>query len=215
MEERASGIIIRTRALTETSLIVHFLSADLGRIALVARGARRPKSPFAGKLDLFYEGDISFSRSRKSELHNLREVALRDVHAALRKDLSRLNAAAYYTVLLEQGTETETPIPEFHQLCRDVLQALDLRAPSAGFVFALELKLLLALGAAPSASVSEGARQLLNAYETLPLTAAHELPLPQPLKVELNNFLRRAIGTALERLPGQRERLLQSLEAAG
>src|SRR5678816_84142 len=100
MEERASGIILRTRPLTETSLIVHWLTPEQGRIAVVAKGARRPKSPFAGKLDLFYEGDFSFSRSRKSDLHNLREVTLLVLHRRLREDLACLNAATYCVVLI-------------------------------------------------------------------------------------------------------------------
>ena len=81
MIESTHGIILRTRPLTETSLIVNWLTPDLGRIATVAKGARRPKSPFAGKLDLFYTAEFSFSRSRSSELHNLREVKL---HASRR-----------------------------------------------------------------------------------------------------------------------------------
>ena len=69
MIETATGIILRTRPLTETSLIVHWLTPDFGRLATVAKGARRPKSPFAGQLDLFYAADFSFSRSRSSDLH--------------------------------------------------------------------------------------------------------------------------------------------------
>src|SRR3954468_17723898 len=105
MEERSTGIILRTRPLTETSLIVHWLTPDVGRIATVAQGARRPKSPFRGKLDLFYEADFSFARSRKSELHNLREVVLSDTHGALRENLGWLQQASYFTALVEQTTE--------------------------------------------------------------------------------------------------------------
>ena len=87
MSESASGIILRTRLLTETSLIVHWLTAKSGRIATVAKGARRAKSPFLGKLDLFYEADFSFGRSRRSDLHILREVILRETHGAIRTDI--------------------------------------------------------------------------------------------------------------------------------
>ena len=41
MDERTSGIILRTRPLTETSLIVQWITPDLGRVATVAKGARR------------------------------------------------------------------------------------------------------------------------------------------------------------------------------
>ena len=84
MIESTQGIILRTRPLTETSLIIHWLTPDLGRIATVAKGARRAKSPFAGKLDLFYLVDFSFSRSRRSDLHTLREVSLRETHGEIR-----------------------------------------------------------------------------------------------------------------------------------
>src|SRR6267142_5763160 len=102
MSENATGIILRTRPLTETSLIVHWLTPDLGRLATVAKGARRPKSPFRGKLDLFYEADFSFARSRKSELHTLREVVLRETHAQLREDLRWIQQASYGAGFIEQ-----------------------------------------------------------------------------------------------------------------
>src|SRR6266545_4502888 len=111
MDEKTLGLILRTRPLTETSLIVHWLTPELGRIATVAKGARRPKSPFRGKLDLFYEAEFSFSRSKRSELHNLREVMLRDTHSVLREDMARLQQASYASTLIEQTTETETPLP--------------------------------------------------------------------------------------------------------
>ena len=79
MIQSATGMILRTRPLTETSLILHWLTPDFGRIATVAKGARRPKSPFLGKLDVFYLADFSFSRSRRSDLHALREVSLREL----------------------------------------------------------------------------------------------------------------------------------------
>ena len=114
--ETASGIILRTRLLTETSLIVHWLTPELGRVATVAKGARRPKSPFAGKLDLFYAAEFSFSRSRHSDLHNLREVKLHETHGAIRTDIVKLQQAAYAASCVELATETETPLPEVFAL---------------------------------------------------------------------------------------------------
>ena len=114
MEERASGIILRTRPFTETSLVVEWLTEDAGRSSTVAKGARRPKSPFIGKLDLFYEADFSFVRSQKSELHTVREVQLRNTHARLREELAWVHQASYFARLIERGTEKETEIPEVH-----------------------------------------------------------------------------------------------------
>src|ERR1039457_4817702 len=124
MIESTSGIILRTRPLTETSLIVHWLTPALGRVATVAKGARRPKSPFAGKLDLFYTADFSFGRSDHSDLHNLREVKLLETHGNIREDIVKLQQAAYAVSFLEQSTETETPLPEIFKLMQGFLTAL-------------------------------------------------------------------------------------------
>jgi DNA repair protein RecO (recombination protein O) len=149
MIERAQGVILRTRLLTETSLIVHWLTHESGRISTVAKGARRTKSPFRGKLDLFYEGEFSFNRSRRSDLHTLHEVSLRDTHEALRRDLAYLHQASYCAGLIEQTTETETPIPEILQLFREFLGVLPTSRSQARNIFAFELKLLRVLGLEP------------------------------------------------------------------
>ena len=124
MIETAAGLVLRTRLLTETSLIVHWLTPALGRLATVAKGARRPKSPFHGKLDLFYLADFSFSRSRRSELHTLREVGLRQTHGGLREDLGLLQQACYCAALVELATEMKTPLGGVFELMMGLLGQL-------------------------------------------------------------------------------------------
>src|SRR5436189_3767767 len=128
-DERSTGLILRTRLLTETSLIVHWLTPELGRLATVAKGARRPKSPFGGKLDLFYVADFSFSRSRVSELHNLREIALRETHEYLRRDLRFLQQASYCVRLIELATETDTPLGSVFDTIQGFLSVLPKAQP--------------------------------------------------------------------------------------
>lgn len=147
--ERSTGIVLRTYPLSETSLIVRWLTPDFGRIDTAAKGARRPKSPFRGKLDLFYEADFSFARSRRSELHTLREVTLRTTHPALREEMGRLQQASYCVALVEQTTEKETPLPEVFALLRGFLLHMAQRAPRPRAVFAFELKLLREQGLQP------------------------------------------------------------------
>ena len=142
MIERATGLVLRTRPLTETSLIVHWLTPELGRVATVAKGARRPKSPFRGKLDLFYSAAFSFQRSRRSSLHTLREVMLQSPHVALRTDFAKLRQATYAALLIEQVTEEETPLPELHALLGELLDILEANPARPEFLLAFEFKLL-------------------------------------------------------------------------
>ena len=146
MIETATGLVLRTRLLTETSLIVHWLTPSLGRLATVAKGALRPKSPFRGKLDLFYLADFSFSRSRRSDLHTLREISLRETHPALRQELACLRQASYCAALIEQATETETPLPAIFDLMLGLLHYLGAHGPGPQALFAFELRLLSELG---------------------------------------------------------------------
>lgn len=165
MIETATGLVLRTRPLTETSLIVQWLTPELGRLATVAKGARRPKSPFRGKLDLFYLADFSFARSRRSELHTLREVSLRETHSVLRQDLAALQQASYCAALVEQSTETETPLPAVFDLFRGLLKRLTGGPAEPETIFAFELKLLKELGLQPPAQLNElnaGAQQILR-----------------------------------------------------
>lgn len=205
--ERTTGLILRTRPLTETSLIVQWLTADWGRIATVAKGARRPNSPFRGKLDLYFTADFSFHRSRKSELHILRETVLRDAREPLRKEMAYLQQAAYGVALIEQTTETETPLPRFFALFSSLLDHLPRQTPQPLTVFALEMKLLEEIGQQPDlaeAALSEGAKKILQHCLDLDWLALARLKLSPAQTSELNNFLRDFLSFHLGRLPNGR-----------
>ena len=204
MTESATGIVLRTRPLTETSLIVHWLTPHFGRVATVAKGARRTKSPFAGKLDLFYIADFSFSRSRSSDLHNLREVGLRATHGAIREDMMKLQQAAYAAAFIEQATETESPLPEIFELTRSFLDLLCRQAPQPQNIFALELKLLRELGLEPDFAetrLTPGAKKIVQALLAGDWDSGSRLKLSAAQGAELRQFLHGFLIFHLGRLP--------------
>lgn len=208
MTESIEGIILRVWPLTESSQIVAWLTAEHGRISTVARGARRPKSPFRGKLDLFYSGTFSFRRSRRSELHNLSEVILRETRTFLRQDLGALQMACYGAQLVELGTEQDTPLPEVFELFREFLE--ELRAPrtDSRVVLAFELRLLEELGLGPGeqvVGVSPAGIELLRHLTETDWAQLRALPIPpQQLKLA-QRFLRGFILHHLGRVPKGRE----------
>jgi DNA repair protein RecO (recombination protein O) len=212
MNETAIGLVLRTRPLTETSLIVHWLTPGLGRVATVAKGARRPKSPFRGKLDLFYLADFSFARSRRSELHTLREVSLRETHSALRQDLVYLRQASYCAALVEQTTEMDTPLPGVFELLLGLLEHLPNQSAQPQSILAFELKMLAVLGLRPDwpqRKLSPGTLAVAKAL------AANDWPLITRLSLsiaqtsELNRFLHGFLIFHLERIPKGREAALK------
>ena len=205
------GIILRTRPLTETSLIVHWLTPDLGRMATVAKGARRPQSPFAGKLDLFYAADFSFSRSRRSDLHTLREVSLRETHGAIRQDILKLQQAGYAAAFIEQTTEVETPLAEIFELTRAFLKQLCGQPPRPQNIFTLELKLLRELGLEPDfeeMGLTPGMKKIVPALLAGDWNASGRLKLSSTQSGELRQFLQSFLIFHLGRLPRGRSAAL-------
>lgn len=192
MEERSTGIILRLRPLTDTSLIVHWLTRDLGRLATVAKGARRPKSPFAGKLDLFFQADFSFVRSRRSELHLLRESVSRQTHPALRREWRYLQQASYCAALIEHYTETQTPLPGLYDLLARLLDYLPQQPPQFLTILALELKFLADAGLQPDlhlAPLSLGSQQILSRIMEADWAVISRLRPTEPQLKEMTRFI--------------------------
>jgi DNA repair protein RecO (recombination protein O) len=213
MVETVTGLVLRTRPLTETSLIVHWLTPDYGRLATVAKGGRASKSPFRGKLDLFYLSKFSFSRSRRSELHALREVSLLETHEFLRRDIAYLRQAAYCVQLVEQTTETETPLVSIFDLTRTWLTSLPKRPPVAQSIFGFELKLLVDLGLEPDLNkthLTDGVKALIRTFQQSSWEMISQLRLNPAQLSELRHFLHGFLIFHLGRIPKGREAALQS-----
>jgi len=148
--EKTIGILLRKRRFSETSLIIHWCTIDEGIVHTVARGASRPKSPMAGKLDLFYTTEFSYRRSRSSDLHNLGEVAVQNHRRHLQADYIRVVAASHFVRMVELVAERDTPIPEIYELLTKALDFLDDPTSKVGMrvVERFELRLTEFLGIA-------------------------------------------------------------------
>lgn len=117
--EHTPAILIRRRSWSETSWVVTWLTLGHGKMATMARGARRASSPFAGKLDLFYIAEISFVCSRKSSLHNLREIQVIEPFDVSRLPSANLFLCSYFAELTDLVTEPGAPVAGvFHLLTR-------------------------------------------------------------------------------------------------
>jgi DNA repair protein RecO (recombination protein O) len=206
--ESTPGIILRLRPFSDSSLIVSWLTPGLGRVHTLARGARRPKSAFRGKLDLFYEAEFSFARSRRSDLHTLREVVLRELHASLRLELMLVRQASYAAALIEQTTERETALPGLHEMLTGFLRALPLTDAEPKTVLALELKLLRELGLEPdfagSHRLTPGGTQAARVLTELGWDALAMLKLSPGQVAEIRQFLHGFILYHLGRVPATR-----------
>jgi DNA repair protein RecO (recombination protein O) len=144
--EKGEGILIRKTLLTDTSLIVHWCTREHGIIRTAAKGARRPGSPFAGKLDLFYSAEIAWTPGRRSDLHTLREASVTHFRHGIQQDYLRLLAAAYFATLIEQVAEGDTPLEGLYDLLRRGLDWLQDHQPTRKAVLFFEREVASDLG---------------------------------------------------------------------
>jgi DNA repair protein RecO (recombination protein O) len=140
------AILTRLTKLSDTSLIVHWFTADHGLIKTVAKGAFRPKSAFSGKLDLFFSGEIDFIKARRGELHTLKEVSISHWREGLRKQYSSTLLAAYCCQLLEAAVEPEHPDDSLHDLLTRALDHIDTAGASLRALKHFESELSKLLG---------------------------------------------------------------------
>lgn len=171
--ETTRAIVLRKRKFSDTSLIVSWCTESLGCVQTMARGALRPKSPFAGKLDLFFEAEIQLARSRRSSLHTLTEVVLRNPFAGIRQSYARAQTAAYFAELIEKCTERDHCEAELFALLRRAFTYLNANEPTVRAVAHFETGVARTTGVHNTKQLTdEPAVALANLFGKLPLGRA-------------------------------------------
>ena len=172
--EKGVGTVIRLTKLTESSLIVHWCTAEAGLIKTVAKGARRQKGAFSGKLDLFVEAELVWSPAKHGELHTLKEVDVFQFREGLRASYAQTLAATYFAQLIEVAVEPQSAVPEIEDLLKRGLGYLEKQADlRAVRHFEKELGRLLGV----SAEGSDPSRAIAQHCGGLPRSRAELLKL--------------------------------------
>ena len=113
ISEQTDAIVLRMHSWSETSLIGSLYTRDYGKVSVLAKGARRPKSPFEAALDLLSVCRVLFIAKPGGSLSLLTEAKLIKRFHHTGRNLQRLYAAYYLVELLEKFTEQG--FDEFHR----------------------------------------------------------------------------------------------------
>ena len=153
--DQQPAFVLHSYPWRETSLILDALTRDFGRVALVARGAKRPTSQFRGLLAPF--APISVSWSGRSEIRSLVRAEWVGGLAPLRGE--ELLSAFYLNELLVRLLARDDPHGELFLSYARTLRALSFEGPQRDQALrGFELDLLRAIGVAPAFDVaSDGA----------------------------------------------------------
>ena len=183
--QSTAAILLRKRKLSDTSLIVSWCTESLGCVQTVARGARRAKSVFAGKLDLFFEAEIQIAPSRRSNLHTLTEVVLKNPYGGIRQNHLRTQTAAYFVELIEICTESDHHEPELFSLLRRAFGYLDLNLPNLRGVAHFEAELARIAGVRTT-KTKDAAFALAGLFGRLPLARRQLLEAIAAQKIDVS-----------------------------
>lgn len=141
-QDAQPAFVLHAYPFRETSLIVETYSRDHGRIAMVARGARRPKSAVRGTLLPFQP--LLLSWTGKQELRTLTRAEWQGGYAPLRGQA--LICGFYLNELLLKLLARDDPHEQLFAIYEDTLSALANCADQSSLLRRFELALLRELG---------------------------------------------------------------------
>lgn len=152
------GFVLHSYPYKETSLIVDMLTRDYGRVALVAKGAKRPHSKLRGALQTFQP--LSVGWSGKGELRTL--IAAEWIGGLLPLEKSALLCGFYLNELLVKLLAREDPHPALFDHYVDTLNQLAHGEPAPIVLRRFERALLRETGVTGDFSVCRSTGQAVE-----------------------------------------------------
>lgn len=143
------ALCIRHWDWSETSQTVALFTRDHGVVRALAKGSRRPRSPFSGGIELLTTAEIGLILRPQSELALLTAWDLRELFPALRRVLAAYQAAMYMAELLVQFVRDHDPHPGLYSAAIGVLRAMDSPQPVPGLLVRFQWDLLVECGFRP------------------------------------------------------------------
>jgi DNA repair protein RecO (recombination protein O) len=216
---KTEAVVLRSMRFGEADRILHLYTPTRGRISAIAKGVRKTRSRFGGRLEPFFHLRLVLHEGR-SDLLTVTSAETVAAHARLREGGPTLDAAARACDAVNRlFGEAEAHPPVFHLLCNELalLEGDPAQATHANQL-AFRLKLLLAAGFAPqlAACAACGEREHLVGFSgaaggvVCPACEAGGFPLAE----EAHAFLTDALARPLAEAPAGSPRALRQAERA-
>jgi DNA repair protein RecO (recombination protein O) len=224
---KTEGIVLRSIRYGEADRILHLYTVERGRVNAIAKGSRRPKSRFGGRLEPFFRLDLMLHEGR-SELCTVTGASTVDGYPDLRSNGAAIDSAARACDAVLRLLDSAEPNRPAYNLLGRFLALLDEGARSTdgrvgepgnhAMGLAFRLKLALAAGFSPelAACARCGEREGIVAFSG----AAGGVVCGScesggfPLSHDSHAFMVAALGRPIAELPEAPERALRQVERA-
>ena len=216
---KTEAIVLRSLRYGEADRILHLYTPARGRLSAIAKGVRRAKSRFGGRLEPFFRLDLVLYEGR-SELLTVTSAETLAGHPRLREHGGALDGAARACDAVGRLFADGEPHRGVYNLLSNQLALLDAQPERAtrANALAFRLKLLLAAGFAPqlAACAGCGEREHLVGFSgaaggvVCSACEASAFALGQ----DAHDFLGGALGSSLAETPDAQERIVRLADRA-
>jgi DNA repair protein RecO (recombination protein O) len=216
---KTEGIVLRSIRYGEADRILHLYTPGRGRVSAIAKGVRKTKSRFGGRLEPYFRLNLILHEGR-SDLMTVTGAETVAAHPRLREDARALDGAARACEAVARVFDDGDPHAGVFHLLGNELALLDADPAQAtrANALAFRLKLLLAAGFAPhlASCATCGEADHLVGFSgaaggvVCGACEASSFPLDQ----DAHEFLVGALGRPLAEVPGAPPRALAQAERA-
>jgi DNA repair protein RecO (recombination protein O) len=215
---KTEAVVLRSIRFGEADRVLHLYSSTRGRLGAIAKGSRRPRSRFGGRLEPFFRLDLVLHEGR-GELCTVTSASTVEGHPRLRASGPALGAAARACDAVLRLLDAAEPNPGAYNLLCRYLSLLD-REGGAGLSAALAFRLKLALVAGFAPELASCARCGEGEHLVAFSGAAGGVVCGAcegggfEMGEEAHRFMVAAIGSSLAEAPAASRRALRQVERA-
>lgn len=149
MLAKVEGIVIRATDYGEGNRILTVLTKQSGKMSMMARGAKKPKSRFAALSQPFTCAEFVIFRSSSRAMGTINSGELIHSHHTLREDLMLSAYAAYMAELVNRLTTDGDVIPGLYDQLLAAFRALEEGKDAEILTHVIEMNMLAVAGFMP------------------------------------------------------------------
>lgn len=164
MLRSVQGIVLRSMDYGEGNKIISLFTPELGKVGVMARGAKKVKSRHAAVTQLFTYGDFVFFKQR-GQMGSLNSAEIIDAHHALREDLHMSAHASYLVEMTDRMLGDEEGSSSLFEQLKAGLMAIEEGKDMQIVVHLYEMKMFDLAGYLPVTDVC------VSCGETLGITS--------------------------------------------
>lgn len=148
---KTEAIVLRSRKYGETSNILNLYTKEFGKLSVIAKGARGPKSKFGSSLQPLGHVCAVLYKNDRRDLHLLSQCDSISRFSNLPEDLDKFTSAMFILELLEHVAHDEHRNDQLFELTLETLQAMNSASANVlNLQFYFELRLSDILGFRPN-----------------------------------------------------------------